>query len=47
MATTLIWTGVALWLGFNVAVAARSLYVAQPVKIAAPARIIHLRRRRG
>ncbi|WP_338306457.1 hypothetical protein [Bradyrhizobium sp. TM233] len=47
MATTLVWTGVALWLGFNAAIAARSLYVdvARPVKAAASARIIHLRRR--
>ncbi|WP_181770008.1 hypothetical protein [Bradyrhizobium sp. UNPF46] len=47
MAMTLIWTGVALWLGFNMAVAARSLYVAQPVKIATSARIVHLHRRRS
>ena len=47
MATTLIWTGVALWLGFNVAVAARSLYVAQLVKIATSARVLRLHRRRS
>ncbi|MBP0112199.1 MULTISPECIES: hypothetical protein [Bradyrhizobium] len=47
MTTTLIWTAVALWFGFNAAIAARSLYVARPVKAASFARIIHLHRRRG
>ncbi|MGY3034990.1 hypothetical protein ACVIIV_004160 [Bradyrhizobium sp. USDA 4354] len=47
MTTTLIWTGVALWFGFNAAIAARSLYVARPVMAASSARIIHLHRRRG
>ncbi|WP_199763161.1 hypothetical protein [Bradyrhizobium guangdongense] len=47
MTTTLIWTGVALWFGFDAAIAARSLYAARPVKAASSARIIHLRRRRG
>ncbi|MET3334202.1 MULTISPECIES: hypothetical protein [Bradyrhizobium] len=47
MTTTLVWTGVALWFGFNAAIATRSLFVARPVKTAACARIIHLHRRRG
>ncbi|MFK4506306.1 hypothetical protein LPJ38_30565 [Bradyrhizobium daqingense] len=47
MTTTLVWTGVALWFGFNVAIAARGLYAMRPVKAAAPARIIPLRHRRG
>ncbi|MBR0702904.1 hypothetical protein ML401_21610 [Bradyrhizobium sp. 62B] len=46
MTTTLVWTGVALWLAFNAAIAARSLYVMRPVKAEASARIIHLHRRR-
>jgi hypothetical protein len=51
MTTTLIWTGVALWLGVNAAIAARSLYVARPVKarsarIETSARIVHLPHRR-
>jgi hypothetical protein len=48
MTTTLVWTGVALWLGLNAAIAARCVYVTRPAKVAAqPARIIHLNRRRG
>jgi hypothetical protein len=47
MTTTLIWTGVALWLGFNAAIVVRSCYVAQPAKVADSARIIHLHRRQG
>lgn len=47
MTTTLIWTDVALWFGFNAAIAARSLYAARPVKAVASARIIHFYRRRG
>ncbi|WP_164937837.1 hypothetical protein [Bradyrhizobium guangxiense] len=47
MTTTLVWTGVALWLGFNAAIVARGLYAARPVKAVASARIIHLHRRRG
>ncbi|MCK1625689.1 hypothetical protein IVA98_21470 [Bradyrhizobium sp. 160] len=46
MTTTLVWTGVALWFGLNAAIAARSLYMARPVKAASSARIIHLQRRR-
>ncbi|MCP3477370.1 hypothetical protein NLM33_45245 [Bradyrhizobium sp. CCGUVB1N3] len=47
MTTTLVWTGVALWLGLNAAVAARCVYVARPVKVVArSARIIHLNRYR-
>lgn len=45
MTTTLVWTGVALWLGFNAAIAARCIYVTRPVKVTASARIIHLHRR--
>ncbi|MCP3465272.1 MULTISPECIES: hypothetical protein [unclassified Bradyrhizobium] len=48
MTTTLVWTGVALWLGLNAALAARCIYVARPVKVASrSARIIHLDRHRG
>jgi len=45
MTTTLIWTGVALWLGFNAAVAVRGRYLAQPAKVADSARVVRLRRR--
>ena len=45
MTTTLVWTGVALWFGFNATIAARSLYLARPVKAKASARVIHLHRR--
>jgi hypothetical protein len=34
MTMSLVWTGVALWLGFNVAVVARRIYVTRPVKVA-------------
>jgi len=48
MTTTLVWTGVALWLGLNAAIAARCIYVARPAMVAArSARIIYLHRRRG
>lgn len=47
MTATLLWTSVALWLAFNAAIAARSLYVARPVKAGASARVIHFHRRRG
>jgi hypothetical protein len=48
MTTTLVWTGVALWLGLNAAIAARCLYVARPVKVAShSARVTHLNRYRG
>jgi hypothetical protein len=48
MTTTLVWTGVALWLGLNAAVAARRIYVTRPAKVAGqPARIIHLDRHRA
>ncbi|SDI02062.1 hypothetical protein SAMN05216338_101682 [Bradyrhizobium sp. Rc2d] len=46
MTTTLVWTGVALWFGFNAAIAARSLYVARPVKAPTSDRIIPLHRHR-
>ncbi len=43
MTTTLVWTGVALWLGVNAAFAARRVSVTRPAKVAAQsARIIHL-----
>ncbi|WP_186294175.1 hypothetical protein [Bradyrhizobium guangdongense] len=43
MTTTLVWTGVALWLGLNAAIAARCLYIARPVKVASSsARVIYL-----
>ena len=47
MTTTLVWTGVALWLAFNTVIAARGLYAARPVKAKTSARFIPLRRRRG
>ncbi|WP_196236043.1 hypothetical protein [Bradyrhizobium japonicum] len=47
MTAILLWTGVALWLAFNAAIAARSLRVARPLKAEASARVIHLHRRRG
>jgi hypothetical protein len=34
MTMTLVWTGVALWLGLNAAIAARCRYVALPAKTA-------------
>jgi len=43
MTMSLVWTGVALWLGFNVAVVARRIYVTRPVKVAATSRRPHLR----
>jgi len=47
MTTTLVWTGVALWLGFNAAIAARGMILAPPMKAAgASAHIIHLDRHR-
>jgi hypothetical protein len=30
--TSLVWTGVALWFGFNVAVVARRVYVTRPCR---------------
>ncbi len=48
MTTTLVWTGVALWLGLNAAIAARCIYVTRPARAAAPsARIIYLDRHRA
>jgi hypothetical protein len=41
--TSLVWTGVALWLGFNVAVVARRVYVTRPVRAAATSRRPRLR----
>ncbi len=48
MTTTLVWTGVALWLGLNAAIAARRIYVMRPAKAAArPDRIVSLIRHRA
>jgi hypothetical protein len=48
MTATLVWTGVALWLGMNAAFAACSIYATRPVKVVTrSARIIHLNRRRA
>ncbi|MGV7212097.1 hypothetical protein [Bradyrhizobium sp. UFLA05-112] len=48
MTATLVWIGVALWLGLNAVTAARRVHVAPPVKVASrSARIIHLNRHRG
>jgi hypothetical protein len=48
MATTLIWTGVALWLGFSAVVVFVRIPSARPVKVAArSARITHLDRYRA
>ncbi len=47
MTAILLWTGVALWLAFNAAIAARCLYVARPGKVEASARVIQLHCRRG
>jgi len=48
MTATLIWTGVALWLGLNAAFSVRCVYATRPVKVVArSARIIHLGRRRA
>jgi hypothetical protein len=41
--TSLVWTGVALWLGFNAAVVARRIYVTRPVRAAATNRRPRLR----
>jgi len=38
MTMNLVWTGVAVWLGFNVAVVARRMYVTRPVRVAANSR---------
>ncbi len=43
MTMGLVWSGVALWLGFNVAVVARRMYVTRPAKVAATSRRAHLR----
>jgi hypothetical protein len=41
MTMTFVWTGVALWLGLNVAVVARRMYVTRPDKIAAASHRTH------
>ena len=46
MTMTLVWTGVALWLGLNAAIAARCRYVALPAKTAS-ARIHYIHQRRA
>jgi hypothetical protein len=33
MTMTLVWTGVALWLGLNAAIALRCIFASQPVRI--------------
>jgi len=43
MTMNLVWTGVAVWLGFNVAVVARRMYVTRPVRVAASSRRADLR----
>jgi hypothetical protein len=48
MTTTVVWTGVTLWLGLNAAIAVRCIYVTRPSEIEAPsARIIHLNHHRA
>jgi hypothetical protein len=48
MTTTLVCTGVALWLGLNAAIAARCIYVTRPDEAeAASDRIIPLHRHRA
>jgi hypothetical protein len=48
MTATLVWTGVALWLGLNAAFSARCIDATRPAKVVAhSARIIHLNRRRA
>ncbi|MBI5265330.1 MAG: hypothetical protein HY852_26350 [Bradyrhizobium sp.] len=48
MTMTLIWTGIALWLGLNAAIAARCIYVALPARNdRSSARVVHLQRRRA
>ena len=48
MTTTMAWTGVALWLGFNAAFAVLCNYATRPAKVAAhSARVIRLDRRRA
>jgi hypothetical protein len=46
MTMTLVWTGVALWLGFNAAIAVRCIYVALPAKTAS-ARIYYIHQHRA
>jgi hypothetical protein len=41
--TSLVWTGVALWLGFNAAMVAWRVYVTRPVRAAATNRRPRLR----
>jgi hypothetical protein len=43
MTMNLVWTGVAVWLGFNVAVVARRIYVTRPARVAASSRRADLR----
>ena len=46
MTMTLVWTGVAFWLGLNAALAARYVYIALP-DLTASAKVIQLPRRKG
>ncbi len=47
MTTTLVCTGVALWIGLNAAIAARCITVTPAKAVARSARIIHLNRHRA
>ncbi|WP_407151699.1 hypothetical protein [Bradyrhizobium sp. ORS 86] len=46
MTMTLVWTGLAFWLGLNAAFVARRAYVALPAQTAA-ARIVYVHLRRA
>jgi hypothetical protein len=46
MTMTLVWTGVALWLGLNASIAARCLHVARPAKTTS-ARINYIHQHRA
>ncbi len=46
--TTLVWTGVALWLGLNAAIAARRVYLARPANSTPNAAdIVHMHKPRA
>ncbi|QPF82677.1 hypothetical protein IC762_23395 [Bradyrhizobium genosp. L] len=46
MTTTLVWSGIALWLGLNAAFVARRFYVTRSER-AAKARVIYIQPRRA
>jgi hypothetical protein len=46
MTMTLVWTGVAFWLGLNAALAARYVYIALP-ELMSSAKVIQSPRRQG